>query len=335
MKRTKILIFLLISINYAFSQDIHNPAEILKIMEASKLSYEIKILDKSIECKDYSDKLNYHDCYRVKTDSGLITYKFSVNDNAKPLFKKAEDLFQTQQYDSALVYYQLSLKADSGLYKVMTYIGQLYEKKGDVENAMYWYKKAISNNYIDYMAHWFLADLYWSTDNIKDAVDEIVIAQILNRNNKRITNSMTDIFKKAKLTTNDWSFNPQMELRKISEDKISIAFDQKWTGYAIAKAIWTFEPGYKESMGVNPGSYSTLEDKECLFSLMLGLDNAKINIKKDPQLMILRQAFDKKYLNEYILYEIVLPQNPGVAFQLPEQTILEIKDYILNCRNKK
>ena len=334
MKKLKLIVILFLLTSYLFSQQIHTPAEIFKIISDSKLSYEVKIIDKTIECPDYSKKLNYHDNYRVVTDSGLYTYSFEPDDRAKPLFSKAESLFQSN-IDSALYYYKLSLEADSSLYNVMTYIGQMYEGKDDWKNAIKWYKTAISKNYIDYMAHWFLADAYLKTGDIKSAVDEITIAQILNRNNPRIKKAMMTIFKKAKLKTDDWCFNPQVEMTKVADNKISLAFNQKWTGYAMAKALWTYEPGYSESMGVSPGTYSTLEDKECLISLLISLENSKTKIKKDPPLYILKKTADKKFLDEYILYEIVLPQNPFVAFQLPEETILRIKEYILSVRNAK
>jgi len=126
-----------------------------------------------------------------------------------------------------------------------------------------------------------------------------------------------------------------MELNRISDNKVSIAISEKWIGYAITKAVWTFEPGYKESMGISKGQYSIIEDKECLISLLIGLENAKIKIKQDPQLRILKDAVDNKLLDSYILYEIILPQTPFVAFQLPKQMIKEIQDYVLNIRNPK
>jgi len=333
MKKCSLLIALVVIGIHLFSQQIHSPAEILQIMSDSKLSYEVNVIDKVIECPDYSKKLNYHDSYRVKSDSGLFTYAFKPNDMAKPLFDKAETFFQSNA-DSALFYYELSLKADSSLYNVMTYIGQMYERKGDVDNTIKWYKTAISKNYIDYMAHWFLADAYLKTGDSKNALDEIIIAQILNRNNQNLKKSAANIFKRSYLSTNDWYFNPQVEMKKVSERKISLAFNDKWIGYAMAKALWLYEPGYSKSMGVEKGIYSTIEDRECLIALLVALENAKTEIKDDPQLSILKEAAENKFLDEYILYEIVLPKTPFVACQLPEETILGIKDYILKVRNK-
>lgn len=343
MKRFKLSMFIIVFFAVdGYSQKLHTPAEITKMMVDSKLSYTLEILDTPTPCKDLSGKLNPHDKYRMVTESGIATYSFRIKDEAKPLFDKAENYFTQKNSDSALAYYKLAIIADSNLYIAMTYIGQIYGAKGDYDNAIMWYKKAISRNYIDYMAHWFLADSYLATDNLKDAVDEIVIAQILNRNNPRIKESMVNIFKKDGRNTDDWCFNPQMIIEKTDENKIRVAANAEWVVYAMMKAFWAYDPGYSESMGVAKGSYSSLEDKECLLPILLAMENEKKDSKAEykadysgAQFRMLKEATNNKNIDDYIFYEILLPNNPFVAFQLPENIILGIKDYVLNIRHKK
>ncbi|HET7734180.1 MAG TPA: tetratricopeptide repeat protein, partial [Paludibacter sp.] len=282
--------------NYGYSQKIHSTAEILKIMSDSKLGYELKTLDKPVAITDYSEKLNHPDCYRVVNDSGIFSYSYKVNDLAEQKLQKAETYYQAKDYDNALLWYKSALEADSSCFFVMTYIGQMYEIKKDHENAIIWFKKAISKNYIDYMAHWFLADNYKSINDLNSAVDEIAIARILNRNNLRIKQSFNNIFLRAKRDTTDWYFNPQIEIKKLSDTIISVAVNDKWVGYGMAKALWMCEPGYSESMGVEKGKHSTLEDRECLISLVIAQINAKTKIKNDPQLFILKQAAQNNHL---------------------------------------
>ena len=330
-------IIFLTCITHAVSQQpkLHTPSEIFKIMSDSKLMYEVKILDKPIACPDYSDKLNYHDSYRVVTDSGFYTRQYQINDKARPLFDQAEAFFKANNPYSALIYYRMALDADSSQYYIMTYIGQIYDGQKDYENSIQWYKKAIEKNYIDYMAHWFLADAYFAINDMKNALDEIVIARILNRNNQRIAASMVNIFKKAKRNTDDWYFNPQIAINEGEGHKIIVEMSADWTAYAMAKALWNFEPGYKESMGVAPDNYTTLEEKECLIAQLVGMENAETNVKKNTQLKILKKATANNQLDDYMLYEIFLPKFPDIAFQLTEQTILSIKDYVLNVRHTK
>jgi len=142
------------------------------------------------------------------------------------------------------------------------------------------------------------------------------------------------ILKKAKRKYNDWYFTPQVELKGTLGKEATISTDSKWLGYGLSKALWEFEPGYRQSMGVDSGEISTTEYKECLYVMLVSMENSKTNIKKIPQLRILREAALNKHLNEYIMYEVVLPEHPFVACQLPEESIAEIKDYLLNVRYK-
>jgi len=334
MKKSTVILVSIFIFGYGYSQKIHSTDEILKMLTDSKLGYEIKTLDKPIAVADYSNKLNQPNSYRVVNDDKIMTYEYKMSEAAELKLQKAESYFQAKDYDNALQAYKSVLEVDSGLHFVLTYIGQVYEINKDHKNAILWLKKAISKNYIDYMAHWFLADNYSDTNQLKDAVDEITIARILNRNNKNIKKSFDRIFLKAKRDTTDWYFNPQMEITKISDTKISVGISEKWIGYAMAKALWLYEPGYSESMGVEKGKYSTLEDKECLVSELIALTNAKTKIDDDKQLLVLKNTVDTKSFDEYILYEILLPKRPAVAYQLPQSTIEAIKNYILNVRNK-
>lgn len=332
---TLILFLACITPAVAQQQKLHTPAEILKMMSDSKLMYEVKMLNKPITCPDYSNKLNSQDRYRVYTDSGFYTSRYEINDKARPLLDQAEAYFKSNNRYSALMYYRMALEADSTQYYILTYIGQMYDGQRDYTNSIEWYKKAISKNYIDYMAHWFLADAYFAIGEVDSAVDEIVIARILNRNNPRLADSMNRIFKKAKRNTNDWCFNPQIAINKGEGNRVIVEMSADWTAYAMAKALWNFEPGYKESMGVAPDNYSTIEEKECLFALLVGMENAKTSVKNNPQLMILKKATDNNHLEDYMLYEVFLPRSPQVAYQLSEQAIQSIKDYVLNVRNTK
>ncbi|MDD4968017.1 MAG: tetratricopeptide repeat protein [Paludibacter sp.] len=335
MKKSAVVLVLLSIFSYGYTQEIHSPVEILKLLSNSKLRYDIKMLDKPITGPDYSVKLNYSDSYRVVSDSSINTYFYKPNDLATQKFQKAEIYFQAKDYENALIWYKSTLEADSSYFLVMNYIGQVYEINKDHKNAIFWYKKAISKNYIDYMSHWFLADNYKSINDLTHAVDEIVIARILNRNNPRIKKSFDAIFLRAKRDTSDWYFNPQIEISKPSENTINLAMNDKWFGYGMPKALWMYEPGYSESMGATKGQHTILEDRECLISMVIAQTNAKAKIKGIPEFTVLKQAAENKHLDDYIFFEIILPKNPAVAYQLPEKSILEIKDYILDVRNKK
>jgi len=215
----------------------------------------------------------------------------------------------------------------------MTYIGQMYENEGDFDNAIEWYQTAIDHNYIDYMAHWFLADAYQRKGHLEKTVDEITIALILNRNNPRIKASFSNIYKQKKLKNSDWVFNPQVQIDSIGISEVKVAFGEDWLGYALVKALWEYEPGYSELMGVSKGSYSTIQEKEGIASLLTAL--SKKQLKKIPEFKALKQSLENEMIDEFILFEIMLPKIPFAAYQLPKETILNIKNYVVQVRGNQ
>jgi len=319
-------------ITSTFSQTLHSPAEIFSIMDKSIIMYEIGTINLNIVAPNRNDKLNYNDYYRVKNDSGIFTYKYKSNQEADKLLKIAEDNYQNGKISEAREMYMNVLKLDASYYQVMTYIGQMYGIEKNLDKAIEWYTKTIQLNYIDYLAHWLLADIYKMKGEIEKAVEEITIAQILNRNNPRLNKALVDIYELKNLEYSNWSFTPQYTIDSVSPRKVKIESNPDWLGHALVKAVWLYEPGYKEKMGYVNGNISILQEKECLLSLIAGFDKKKI--KKYSEFKALQLALNDKRIDEYIFYEIILPDYPFVAYQLNEDFINNLKDYVIKTRTK-
>lgn len=333
---TSICILIMIGNFSVRGQKLHDPAEIFKILEISDISYNIEELKESIKSTDFSDHLNLNNVYRIQSDSGLFVYGYSLEDDAQQYFNKAEEYFTDKNLDSAIVYYEKVLDIQPNYYKVMTYIGQMNGSLGRLDDALAWYKKTIDANYIDYLAHYLIADIYKLKGDLDNAINEITIARILNRNNPRMAELQFKLYKEKKLKIEDWYFNPQYKIAQKESGVVEVKMNIDWMGYALTKAVWEFEPGYKESMGVKKGTYSSLEDKEALLVLYSGLlNNGKKAIQKNTDFINLGKAIENDYLTEFILYEIVLPEHPEVAYQLQKEQIEKIKDYLLSTRHKK
>jgi len=331
---TSICMLILVGNISVRGQQLHHPAEIFKILEISNISYNIEDLKEAIKSPDFSDKLNVNNVYRIESDSGLFVYDYSLEDSAQQYFNKAEEYFTNKNRDSAIVYYEKVLEKQPNYYKVMTYIGQMNGSLGRLDDALDWYKKTIEVNYIDYLAHYLIADIYKLKGDFDNAINEITIARILNRNNPRMAELQSKLYKEKKLKIEDGYFNPQYNIAQKESGVVEIKMNIDWMGYALTKAVWEFEPGYKESMGVEKGTYSSLEDKEALIVLYNGLlNNGKKTIQKNTDFINLVKAIENDYLTEFILYEIVLPEHPEVAYQLRKEQIENIKDYLLTIRH--
>lgn len=315
------------------AQDIHSPSELFAIMAESSIMYELGILEEEVTAPDRSNQLNYNNVYRVVEGDALLTKEYKPNLEAKRFADQAERLFRLSDYIGAREQYKLALEADPSLYYIMTYIGQTYGMEKNFEKAVEWYKKSVEANYIDYMAHWFMADAYKELKQLDEAIDAITTARILNRINPRIYLSMKEIYKLKKVKTPDWTFNPQLQLDSVAENTIKISVHEDWFGYGVAKALWTYDTDYRKKQGAKPGSFSSTEEIECIIGLLTSFD--KKRAKKDPMIKTLNKAIEDKQLIAFIFYEIILPKHPYVAYQLNEQIITDMKDYVIKTRGRR
>lgn len=315
------------------AQEFHTPDEIYTIMEKSNLTYEISALENKLLPPDRSDKLLIHNFYREFENGQFVSYRYETDKKAEALLKKAEQHFQKLETSDARKFYLEVYQRDSSYHKVLTYIAQTYGMEQDYESAVLYYKKAIEANFIDYMAHWFLADIYKHQGKLDEAVEEITLAMVLNRNNPRIKASMAEIYNKSQLNAGTWTFHPQIKIDSVAKNTIKVEVDEVWLGYGLYKAVWQYEPGYKAAMGVEGFSYSMTEEKECLVSLALALEDE--TYQKLPVFKTLSTALDQEMLDAYVMYEILLPEYPEIALQLSEEAIFTIKDYVTNIRTTK
>lgn len=339
MRKTLLLTLAIAACLSGLAQDapkLHTPAEILKILTESKVQYELGVLEKPLPVKDRAQKLNYNNVYRKKTPDGFSTVKYTLTKELEEEERKAEEAFQKSNYEEARKHYLAVLAIDSSYYTVATYIGQTYGIEKNWEKAIEWYEKVIRSNYIDYMAHWFLADAYIEVNRKEEALKEIVIAHILNRNNPRITLSLNLIMKENGLLMDDWAFNPQYTVTKTGDNKVNIQYGEGWLPYALTKAVWAHEPGYSQAMGYEENSFfREPEEKEALIGMLMSDDPKTAAL---PEIIALQKAVaddQPNRLQEYIFYEILLPNHPVVAFQLPDAFIDNIADYIVAVRCKK
>lgn len=326
------LLFISFSI-FSFAQKLHEPAEILAILEKSKLSYGLSELKEPVSPPDHTFNLNSADFYRKIEPNSMVTMKVELTDEALKIKEEAEVFFKQKNYTAARNAYEKVLKLHPEYSKLITYIGQTYHAQGDEKKAIEHFKKAINNNFIDYVAHWFLGKSYLHNNQLDKALDEIVTAHILNRNHKLITQDLILVLKELGYEYTPWTFTPQIRLTKQDAEKIKVDFQKEWLGYSLVKAVWAFEPGYSESMGVKEGERSILEEREALVSLLVGNIDDK-SFSKQPMFITLREALDNQQIDAFILYEIFMVDTPFIAYQFPEDLVKQLKEYILESRCK-
>lgn len=319
------------------AQDLHTPAEILGIMDTSQVSYLLRSSEEYIGDFDYtSTTSNYYRQVVVNGEIELELYPLSKEDSV--IFMEGEQAFKNGNLDKARSKYIEVHRNNPDFSVAMVWIGQTHALQLNEIKALEWYEKALEVNYCDYMAHWLKADIYKKRKLYDEAVREITTAYILNRNNPLIQETMKVIYKKAKLKYQQWEFSPNIRMVPNGAKEVQVVFDEFWTTYALYKAIWTFEPGYREQMTGSTSEFSLLEEKECLSGLLIMNTNKKGKFqhnRKVPSLSYLNKALNQNLFTEFVIVEIWLRQYPVIAFTQDRETLDKLVDYVIQIRGEK
>ena len=104
----------------------------------------------------------------------------------------------------------------------------------------------------------------WDIGKIDDCLASYMVAHLLNRNHPLLTKELVKVLAVNGLEYNEWRFIPQIKLKQQDSTNMSVAYANGWEGYAIAKAVWAFEPNHSETMGEVFGAPSMVQEKEAL-----------------------------------------------------------------------
>jgi tetratricopeptide (TPR) repeat protein len=345
----KIILFcltLLLSTCFLFTQQdgskeklkFNSPFEIIKIMTNSKETFNVKLIDSIYEQKDRTNNIIVYNYY-VKKDSNdnPVLSVYDLNKNEQEILNLAESEFAKKDYRTAREQYLKLYEMNKNLSFVMVYIGQTFSIENNFDEAIKWYLKSIETNYIDYKAHWFLADVLVYKNRKDEALKEITIANVLNRNNPRLQLSMNDIYKGNGKLISNWNFNPQSKIYKDSKG-INIEFGKNWIMYSMVKALWDYDEDYMKEKGFNKSNCLVPREKEALLNFYSGCENTIKSGDSTAKSLIefrnLKEAIENKYFNEFMFYEVILPDYPQIAMTLEKEFFDRIVEYVMNIRNK-
>lgn len=318
-------ISLILSCSNLFSQSgenkkyIFSPDEILKIMDVSKIQYEIKELEDRSYLDNFKPIQLSDQFYIIKDGDNKTLMKYSLSSDGNAAYGKAEDAYKAANYDQAINLYKDVLKIDKDYNKIYTLLGDMYYMKRNYDSAEYYFKYAIEKNFVDYTAHWFLADTYMKTDEKDDAAEEITIAHLLNRNHDNIYKAMKNYRKANDQPWKDWSITPRCKTYKDG-DKVIIETEPDWLGYACCEAVWKYEPGFAMNIiGQNytDSTFSYEKEKSCLAATLTS-----------EKMKYISKIVEDGYFEEMVWYEVLSKKVPAGMLLLPEDFFNRIVKYI-------
>lgn len=295
------------------------PDQILRIMEESSLAYIIQAPAESETVPEKQRGVLVPGLVLRHRDGKVSIASQSRSPALALRMRDAENRFRQSDFEGAIDIYEEILKSDPTYFQALTLIGDAYFAMGRLETARRYLEQAIDSNFIDYQAHWFLADTLWSLGLRELALEEIVVAHLLNVNHEMVKDKMIAFHRQMGQDWKDWTYEPRVQLRK-NGNTVTIGCRPEWIGYCLVKAVWKYEPGYAESRGKQSEAfYFELEEKEALAAL-LAHNDALSNI---------RSIVADGFTDAFLLYELAAREHPLAVLLLPPEEFLRLKTYVV------
>ena len=300
--------------------ELHEPAEIMKIMEDSTLTYELGSGDDLSPAQIESPRVLSDQMLLLEEGGGYSLTYYSLPEDARALLESAENAYDAKDYEEALKRYAQLKEKQPAYWHVSVLIGDTYYAMGDYDKAQSAFKEAIKHNFADYQAHWFLGDTQWRRGDQTGAIRSLTTAHLLNVNHKTVREKLLSYRTKAGRPWKAWTYEPRYALKKEG-NTIKVTFAKEWLGYAIVKAVWAFEPGYAHDM-VGPDYEKNVitmpEEKEALIA----------TIATNHELKHIEKIIDDGYADEFIYYELLARKAPDAIVLFPREMFDRLVDYV-------
>lgn len=296
--------------NIEINGNIHLPDELFKITGQSSLYYIITVLSDTGNVAEEEKPVLSNQLYIRKEGDKLSLYEYELSGKAGKIKKAADDLFEKEEYAASIKKYLELYNKDTTYYFALTLAGDCFYNLGDYENAIFYFDKAIAGNFIDYDAHWFKADALRRLGDMDGALREITIAHLLNVNYENLNLVFRRFRELAGRPWKEMDFEPRYELQK-SGDSIFVNVVPGSVGYAIAKAIWKYEPGYAEKMTGKPReddlTLNSLEETEAAIAML-------VENQMDD---MFNRLVEDDMIHQFVSYEFISKKYPSTLLFLP------------------
>lgn len=259
---------------------------------------------------------------KVKHLNGLITLEPWPRPKAvEAPMAKAEDAFQKQNYTEAAVWYRRTLEVAPDFYIAHAYLGDTH-LFGDVgpRQAITEYDQAIAANPDDYRLYFFRATAHRHLFENEEMLADLRRSLVLKPRNAILIGAL----QRARGTMGRAEpevFVPRAFVRKEA-DAVSIYADTErpeWLAWAACKALWMVDEQHRQEMlGSTRHGWSTLEELECLGSLMTVYETRKAKGQgpSDDRLEVLHDIIIDGLAPAFVIYELGSRVDPQIVLRL-------------------
>jgi tetratricopeptide (TPR) repeat protein len=250
-------------------------------------------------------------------EDGIVSGKFSKNEEAENLMSEAEGFFSQGKLDEAFNNYQKALKLDPNIYEAALFSGDVRTQQGKYDEAEIWYQKAIVINPLRETAYRYSATPLMRQKKYDQARDRYVEAFIVEPGNRFAVSGITQWAQ----ATNARLGHPKIDLPEFKYDEkgeakstlnINPGVDDgsmAWIAYVATREVWHKDKFAKTFPNEKTYRHTLQEEAEAIRSV-LKLAKEKKSKNSNEQLALLSKLDEEGLLEAYILMALV---DEGIA----------------------
>ncbi len=329
------ILILILSIGFSgvVAQQLHTPQEVLQYMKKSSIEYQIDSVE--VSKKPISFPLIETGQILISNDQEIQIQQnsFFLPRKAKKYRKKARKAVRKNNFSKAKKYYKKAIGEAPDQTELIHEVTDFYWENEKMEELIFLEKKVIETNPIDFLAHAKLAVAYQNINEKEKALEHIITAHLYNRNHPRIIQQLKSIFQEHRMDYQDYSFFPKYRIIKVDEKIVVEAMDAPWRSFGACKALWQNEEDYRKQMShLANVSLNQIEQKECLLNALITYNGMKTGKENFPLLDILGTSLQHGMVDDFILYEIQLRNDPNLIHFLTKEKIDKVIKYLKTIR---
>jgi tetratricopeptide (TPR) repeat protein len=333
----------------------YGPAEFFKLIDKSKTQYQVEmgpvkdpIPSEACDRRDPSSQ-------RVEGKDGIRLRAWTIAPEAQPHFDKAEAFYKEKKFEQAGPEYAAAVKLDPGYAAGWLFSGDAPFGLHDWAGALAAYRKALEIDPSIAQAHRFAADALAHLGELDEAETEYIHAIAWDPAYKEAWQALENLGKEVGFRVEQHPFSPPAGMVGHTDKgvvEIGMLKDEKeaprWLAYAICKAAWRFEPGFRaKRRGTKEDdayAWSSHEEKECVEAYMeAGVNNAAAQREKEKlpplegeaafaaapaDVPFLMDVLKAGMLDPYVIFEDFGRKCPAPFAMFPKQRIHDIEAYI-------
>ncbi len=261
----------------------------------------------------------------VVDDAGRRTLEeYPTAPAADALLEQAARHFEQRRYQKALEINQGIVEKFPRCYQALSNAGRSLYAMGQYDRALEYFFRAIDINHYDPLLYMYEGDTLMTLDRPKQATTAYIKGLALKPKHQGLMERLGALSGELGLTLNEKEFIPQ-SLARAEGDGVAIYVDENeesgfhWLAFANCKAIWLGEAQHRESMTRSRNhQWTTVEEQECLASLLDGYALKEKGASNDPALERLNRIAQGGFLDAFIMYEIGSRVHPNIMLLLSD-----------------